>query len=306
MTRRNQAQQGSITVYAVFLLPIMLLMCLMLANVGQAIFEKVRLQNTVDAAALAAATVQSVGLNEIADLSFEIDMEYYKFLTILITAPIWYSYNDGRSCVDYFEDVFQALWDYQDEANEHYAEQAQRVAQSVARTNLPQATLTSVRENDDQLCEFEDPVERPWFFLWRICSCCPCGIHCQCECCPVLPTVQWMDSKAGAEEYRMSHDGRMSSPRSGIPLPMFGSIETKREKKETPTTYAAFKLTQPAKSFILAGGVFGQLEELTAYAAAKPTGGNVFDGDPSYKPIMVLLRDLDPRPDIQELSRYEH
>lgn len=302
----RKAERGSITVYAVFLLPIMLMMCLLLANVGQAIFEKVRLQNTVDAAALAAATVQSAGLNEIADLNFEIDLEYYKMLLYLVSAPFWDSYSDGKACVDYFDEVFEKLRDYQDEANEDYAEKAQSIAQRVVEDNLPKATLTSVRENDDQLCEFEDPEERNWYFIFRICSCCSCGVGCACSCCPSLPVCTWDDNRAGSKKYRLPHDGRQWQVNTGIPIPMFGTVSTKREKKETPTTYAAFKITQPATDFILASGVFGQLEELTAYAAAKPAGGTVYDGKPEYKPIMVLLRSLDPRPDIDDLNQFEH
>ncbi len=302
----DRDEQGSITVLAVFLLPIMLLLTLLLANVGQAIFEKVRLQNTVDAATLAAATVQSAGLNEIADLNFEMDLEYIKFIQILTTAPFWDSYGDGNGCVSFFKKVFKALRTYQDRANTYYARMALYIAQSVSRENLPSATLRSVNPKDSKLMEFTRADSRNWFFLYRICSCCPCGLHCQCECCPYLPVAKWISGLAGLSQYRGPHDGRLRIVNRGILLPAFGSVKTKRGKKSSPTTYSAFKITQPAKDFIFAAGVFGKMESLTAYAAAKPAGGNVKDGVPDYKPVMVMLRSLKPRPRVDNLMRFEH
>lgn len=303
---RHKRERGSVTVLAVFLLPIMLLMCIMLANIGQAIFEKIRLQNTVDAAALAAATVQSVGLNEIADLSFEMDLEYFKCLEILLTAPVWYSLSDGMAAVSYFQKVFNNLRTYQDRANTYYAQKALSIAQRVKQDNLPKATLTSINPNDSRLANFSAPETRSVFFLWRICSCCPCGLHCKCECCPFWMSKKWMDAVAGRPQYRDHHDGRVPMPYYGIILPYFSSVSTKRSKLSTPTTYSAFKITQPARNFILASGVFGRMESLEAYAAAKPAGGNVYSGVPDYKPIMVQLRSLAPPPRLPDLARFEH
>ncbi len=305
----RQGQQGSIAVLAVFLLPIMLLLTILLANVGQAIFERVRLQNVVDAATLAAATVQAAGLNEIADLNREITLEYKKFKSIVSPPTIWYSLSDGQACVSFFEDVFQSLRDYQDQANRDYARLAERVAQRVVKDNLPKATLSSVNPRDDELCTLEQPQTLDWQLMYRICSPCKCPdpLTFSCSCCPVLPTVMWLSALAGPKAYKFHHDGRMSFPYTGIPLVTAGTVKTSRSKSRTPTTYAAYKLTQPSRDFILAGGVFGRMESLTAYAAAKPAGGSVQLGSPQYKPVMVGLKTLkSPRPQVPNLARFEH
>jgi hypothetical protein len=71
-------------------------------------------------------------------------------------------------------------------------------------------------------------------------------------------------------------------------------------------TYSAFKLTQDPKDFILAGSVFGRLKKMTTYAAAMPTDGNVEDGKPKYKPVLVRLGKLDPRPSVSDLDKVLH
>ncbi len=300
-------QQGSITVLVVFLMPVMILMLLLVANIGQAIYEKVRLQNTVDACALAAATVQAAGLNEIADLNFEIGEEFRKLLIMMLTTWLWQDKIDGDNAISYYKKVFKALHRYQDEANRDFASAALRVARSVQRENLPKARLESINPNEKELMRYRTESKTVSFW-YRICSCCPCGLHCQCQCCPFLPTWTWNDGMAGPEDYFGPHDGRMFRGDNGIlcPVPGMGTVKTKI-RKTGPTTYSAFKLTQPSQEFIFAGGVFGGMDELTAYAAAKPAGGDVYQGDPDYKPVMVQLRSLRPAPRVSgNLQRFEH
>jgi len=302
--RSLSRQQGSITVMVAFLLPTMLLMLMLVSNVGQAVYEKIRLQNTVDACALAAATVQAAGLNEIADLNFELGLELIKLKIILVTT-LWYNQSDGQACVDFFQRVFNAIHDYQDRANRDYARQALSTAQAVKRENLPDTKLESVNPRDDELITYTTDKDMVWY-LYRICSCCPCGIHCQCECCPLLPTMTWMDALAGPVKFAFHHDGRMPSPANGILLPGIAQIETTIRKDREPMAYAAFKLTQPSKPFKFAAGIFGRMDAMTAYGAAKPAGGEVYPGRPMYKPAMVKLTSLRPAPRVPELARYEH
>lgn len=300
-------EHGSTTVLVVFLLPIMVIMMLLLANVGQAVFEKLRLQNTADAAALSAASVQAAGLNEIADLNFAWELEYFKMLRIILPPTFWDSYNDGNSCYNYFKDVFKEINKYQDDANEEYAEDALEIAEKVVEANLPSASIESVNPEDDKLMEYSDGDEMTVFFLYRICMCCSCGVGCACSCCPTWPTVMWNDSTAGSKKFDLPHDGRLPKPNTGILLPGFpGTVKVKIRKEDSPTTYSAFKVTQPEKDFIFAGSLFGKLEELTAYAAAKPTGGDIYNMEPNYFPIMTRLADLEPRPDVDDLEKFEH
>jgi hypothetical protein len=304
-TRSSAAQQGSTTVLVVFLLPTMLLMLMLVSNVSQAVYEKVRLQNTVDACALAAATVQAVGLNEIADLNFELTLELVKLKAFLLST-IWYSQADAQGCVNFFQKVFDAIHDYQDKANSDYARNALRIAEKVKNDNLPAATLKSVNPRDEKLITYTTGSEF-LTYTYRIYNCCPCSpINCSCNCCGILPTQLWVDALAQPAKYTGRHDGRVSSPICGTTMVGNGSVTTSITKDREPMAYAAFKLTQPAHEFKFAGGIFGKLDELTAYAGAKPAGGTIALGQPSYKPVMVKLTSLAPKPNVPDLSRFQH
>ena len=54
-TRCNEGERGSVTVFVALMLPILALMIFLVVNIGQLVFEKIRLQNTADACALSAA-----------------------------------------------------------------------------------------------------------------------------------------------------------------------------------------------------------------------------------------------------------
>ncbi len=293
----SRSQRGSVTVLVVFLLPVMCVMLMLVVNIGQALFEKIRLQQTVDMCALSAANVQAVGLNEIADLNNEARLQYLYMLSQHVI-PFWSTFSDGKNCTDFFVDVFDAIRDKQDEANEDYADAALDTAQLVKKLNLPMTTLESVNPEDSKLMEYKE-VDGYYGFLFLV--------GCPCKYCLSYSSYTWNDNLAGKPERWGIHYGKLGpSSKCATVAPMFGSVSYKIKKKKRPTTYSAFKITQRPKNFILAAGIFGRLDKLVAYAAAKPVGGSIYQGKPTYKGVLWQLNDLDPEPDVDELSKYEH
>ena len=69
-------ENGASVLFVVISLPIMFTLIVLTINIGQMIFDRIRLQTTVDACALAGATRQSIGLNEIADLNLSAEIEF--------------------------------------------------------------------------------------------------------------------------------------------------------------------------------------------------------------------------------------
>ena len=294
---RSCGQCGSVTVLVVFLLPVMCIMLMLVVNIGQAVFEKIRLQQTVDMCALSAANVQAMGLNEIADLNFESETQYRIMLTQHLI-PFWSTFMDGKDCTDFFEDVFEEIRKQQDDANTDYAESALDVAQWIKKLNLPETSLKSVNPNDSKLMEYKE-VKGYYGFMFLV--------DCPCKYCLGYPSFVWNGNMAGKPERWGPHWGKQSAgSKCAVVVPWFGSVEYKIEKKKSPTTYAAFKITQRPKNFMLAPGIFGKLDELMAYAAAKPVGGSIYRGSPRYKGALWQLKDLDPAPDVDDLNKYEH
>jgi len=69
-------ENGASVLFIVVSLPVMFTLILLTINIGQMIFDRIRLQTTVDACALAGAARQSTGLNEIADLNISAVTEF--------------------------------------------------------------------------------------------------------------------------------------------------------------------------------------------------------------------------------------
>ncbi|MEZ4568676.1 MAG: pilus assembly protein TadG-related protein, partial [Desulfobacterales bacterium] len=110
-----------------FLLPVMLLMLMMIVNINQLVFTKIKLQNTVDACALSAAAVQAAGLNEIADLTGEMAYESAKAQWFL-SSGTWHNFSFAVSARNFFYNSKSGVLDhirrYQKEANAYFAAKA--------------------------------------------------------------------------------------------------------------------------------------------------------------------------------------
>ncbi len=164
MTKHNQiaytGNQGSITVMIAFLLPIMLLMVMLIVNINHLVFTKIKLQNTVDACALSAAAVQAAGLNEIADLNFEMNLEFEK-MSLILGSDVWHNFMHAQDARDFFYNygnnprgVIDWIMHYQSRANINYAKWAEDVSEDVRKINFPETRLVA-RHNSSKLTELK-------------------------------------------------------------------------------------------------------------------------------------------------------
>ncbi len=277
-TSRLHNQNGSITVLIALLLPILLLMLMLVVNINHLIFQKIRLQNVVDACALSAAAVQAAGLNEIADLNRDMMAESRKILRIL-SSGIWHSFGQARKAKNFFSNdrtgVIDAIYRYQMEANGYYANQADRVAHQVKKKNLPQAFL-SARHNTSRLAGFKPLKKYPYFFRFFSAP--------DTSKAPPFPTRRWRNPDN--PKYAGSHNGvyYMLGKRT---LPLFASFMVPYRLEKRSTAIADYDILLPAHDFPLANTLFGGVPALRAKATAKPAGGYISSGVPRYRPLLV-------------------
>lgn len=309
--RPFRGQEGSITVMFAFFLPVLTLMIMLTLDIAQLIFEKIRLQNVADACAYSAATVQAAGLNEIADLNRAAMREYEKLWQIMIKSygTPFQNISDGQNTVKYYQKVFDKIREYQDDANKDYASKALDVAKRVKKSNLDDRGIKDVsirsinpRSSDGKpgkLMEYRENTGMVTYMYWLPAGCYPQPCMRQ--------AMTWNDALAGDERYEGTHDGTMTSTINSVgQVPGMGSVTYTITKQRSPTTYSAFELKHPPHDLILAPSVFGRTEELRAYAAALPTGGNVEQRSPQYKAALVRMNRLNPKPNVNDLSKVLH
>ncbi len=288
-------QKGSSAVFFGFFMPVMLMMIVLIADIGQLIFERIRLQETVDASALAAANIQSIGMNEIADLNRDALLEYQKFTTIM-TSGIWNDSGQANAAVQFYARVFDAIHRYQDQANRIFAREAHNYAREYVQKNLPGAELSIVGNSSvNQLISYQTE-QLPVTWIYYASGCSHCG----------SPVLYWRPPDNPA--VIGAHDGRIFAGNARTaPVPGFKSQKVRRIKRTPPVTYAAYALKQRPKGFILGNRLFEAIiPEMVAYSSAKPTRGHIYNMDPSYRPILKHLQRHAPFPSIPDLDKMEH
>lgn len=272
------SERGSITVMTTLLIILACFTAVILADVGQLMFEKSRLQNAADAAALSAATVQSVGLNEMADLNYEIKDQYTKLVNILLKGFPWNSIAEGTNAIKFFEHEFSYLRKQQDRYNKIFAEKAQDIGEYTVELNLPSNRIWDYEvESSQPLMSFSNSEKMPVFFMWIVYS----------RYASDWSTTTWSDSYAQPKERADAHDGRMrTGTKSGYPIPYFKMVKTWRSKVGK-TTEVEVNISQAPADFISSYKIVGQLPRLTAHAKAKPTGGHVGHFNPQYRAMLT-------------------
>jgi len=274
---RLRSQEGSITVLIAFLLPIMLLMLVLVVNINHLVFQKIRLQNIVDACALSAAVVQAAGLNEIADLNRDMMAESRKIARILADGA-WHNYSQARNAKNFFSNggsgVLDWIYKYQMEANRYYAAEADNTARQVKDKNLPRAFLRA-RHNTSGLARFKTR-KYSYFFVYYSAT--------DTSKAPPTPTRRWRNPDN--PRYAGSHNGVYYLPaKRTLPLPDSFEVPYKLEKRST--TIADYEIMLPAHDFPLANPLFGGVPALWARATAKPAGGYISSGVPEYRALLI-------------------
>ncbi|WP_045211611.1 Tad domain-containing protein [Desulfonatronovibrio magnus] len=269
-------EQGSITVSVAFLLPTMVLMIVLIININQLVFTKIKLQNTVDACALSAAAVQATGLNEIADLNIEMAKEHENLVKIMRSGT-WYDFGQAAIALSYFFNgktgVIDNIFAYQNLFNELYAAMAEHVAQNVKEMNMPLSTLSAA--HNTQVLTHLSAVQRPVSFSFYTASY-SLG----------SPVANLFWSDPGDPRFAGNHDGSfyLLAKRSVS----FSTTTVIRERvRKVGPTYVLYELELPAQNFLIAERIFGAMPTLTARAMARPAGGHIYDGKPYYQALLI-------------------
>ena len=139
------------------ILPVFVIFTALVINVSHLVFARVRLQNTVDACAMAAATVQAVGLNEMADLNLEYTYEKIRMLQI-VSGRTWYNNYHPGNAISYFESVFREIFELQINANNEFAGLVDGVAQKVMYENPAMQKSTLTRLNPGNVLAIRSPT----------------------------------------------------------------------------------------------------------------------------------------------------
>ena len=301
---RKSGQQGAAMVFVAGFMIVMAIMTVLAANVGQLVFDKLRLQQTVDQATLGAANIQAIGLNEIADLNRAAREEYQNALAVLSPVP-WFSSGAARVEVEYFKRIFFWLDYYREDANRRFANLAVEYANATVAENLPDLYHQGLLEvapiagsSLANLIEYEKiPFTVPYSYYtsW-------------CKYCFTIAAFNGYQSPAN----RVSWDRRqLSRYLSGInrtaPAPGVYVPDVLWTKITPPVTYAAYSITQRREEYAVGGSTLADFyPELKVYASAKPSQGELFTGFPSYVPLLKNLTRHDPEPAINFLDEIQH
>ena len=273
-------ENGSITVMIAFLLPVMLLMLMLIVNINQLFFQKIRLQNTVDACALSAAAVQAAGLNEIADLNQDMVDEHRNIRNILGRSPPWYNYSSANSAKQWFNNGSAGVLDwidkYQISANTYYAFMADAIAQNVKNMNLPQSSLIP-RHRQGSLASFT--MERM-----------PCTFRYYTKTDTSMfpsysPTRIWV-KPLSLPMFKGYHDGSFTIIAKRI-IPLTGVFTLPYQRHKTSRVEVSYEIILPPQNFLLANSLFNGVPMLRARAKAKPAGGSITKLRPAYTAVLV-------------------
>ena len=305
-------QRGAGMVFAAMFIPVMAIAIILLSNLSQLVFEKIKLQQTVDQAALSAAAVQSIGLNELADLNFSALREYYKADLALQPPTFWHDASQPLAAIKYHEEIFAWINKYREEANINYAQLAHRYAENVIQRNLQGMDVSYEKvpgASNDQLTNYRERPEMPIRYQYYTRYCEITTFFGSYPCTYLFPML-WSNPEdptdiatAGSRiGWRNSYNGYLTGLKQGVYNPT-----VRWEKDTSSTTYAAYKITQKEKRFAVGGNFLQQVfPEISVYAAAKPTGGIMYDMRPTYVPRLEHLQELKPTPSIPNLSQVDH
>ncbi len=278
LRQKARSEKGSMTVLTTLLIALVCLTSVVMSDIGQLVFEKMRLQHATDAAALAAATVQSAGLNEIAGLNFEIADQYSKLVMILLKGFPWDSINQGTKAIKFFKNEFDYLRDLQDDANDNYGDWAVEIAEKTIDANTPaDRTWDYTIDADQPMMEFSDPQMMPAFFMWIQ----------YFYYAPTWTTTMWNDAMAEPKEAYGEHDGSYrGGSKRGIPIPYLEMVETWRSK-EGEVTDVEVSISQAPADYMVGIDILGRMPQLMAHAKVKPAGGHIEHFMPEYRPYML-------------------
>ncbi len=279
------SEKGSISVLIAFLIPVMCLMVVLVASIGQLIYAKIRLQITANTCALAAASVQAAGLNEIADLNYDYKMELKNLETIMKkNTTIWHDDKEALQCIDFYNDVLKNIFQYQQSANRLYGKSAmlKNLANTIKQINLPESRLEQLYvPGGGGLAVFSSTKTKKINYDYY---------DSHCENC-MVEAYYWEKDPHARNAYGPDPDGSENhlAHRKEVESDHYKAYE--RLEKSSSMTYVAVELALDIEGLVLGSRVFDTAiavnPTITARAAAKPAGGNIFECRPEYRPVLI-------------------
>ncbi len=289
-------QKGQISIFIAFFLPAMFLLFAIMIDIGQLVNDRIMMQNAADAGAISGAVVQAIGLNEIADLNYEIDLEYKNLRCQLKKCGIpWLSRSHAMRLVNHYRyRIFRRIRMMQERANRFFARMANHVGEVTTILNAA-VNLNKIAAESVQASILRNELARFSIFTQQV-----SWVHytAWCEEC-LVPVLVYNGTKCSMITW---------SPRT-LPMPGMATVKTRLIKEHFPVTSYAVKAIRSRRRVFMAGREIGiEIPELVTYAAGKPIFGHIFNMRPEYLAKLVRISDpvLDPPPEIPNLSRFQH
>jgi len=277
------SERGSIAVLIAFLIPVMCLMVVLVASIGQLIYAKIRLQATANTCALAAASVQAAGLNEIADLNYDYQMELGHLKHIMKKTKYWYDEDEAEDCFEFYQDVLRNITHYQYAANRAFGERAglTKLVEIIQEINLPESRLARIDVPDrGKLTAFKPPQKEKIYYEYYDSDCDSCRNK----------AYNWgkdphkrnaYGPRWDAREKRMAH--RKNDERDHVKI--------YKPLQKSGRTSVEVALALDIKGLVLGSSFLDAAisgsPTIIARAAAKPAGGNIYEGRPDYRPVLI-------------------
>lgn len=295
-----------------------------LANIGQAIHDKMLTQAVADAAALSAANVQAIGLNEIADLNAEIKKLDADLEEDIINVNKEFAEGWGMMTWAYYTKQIMYCYKLQADANENFAKMAREVAQkvvddhnerykrvhpSIAKTKqksgkaqynpVERWTLEELLHDGspkEELASLIPGIDTPWVWIKWVCR------------------SQYCSTK-DAGYFRFQRNGTYTAP---VLYNMPESVKAPRiiEQSLSPGTkvyYRARIKRNEVRPFLNMEkyGFDVHIPEIIAYAQAQPHRGHIKNLTPDYEARLVPLWNTYPNetsdPDyLQLVNDFKH
>ncbi len=273
-------QRGQTTVF--FALIMMLLVCFLafMVNVGQLVHDRILVQTAADMAALSAANVQAVGLNEIADLNWECQ-DLVDDLRDALRGRIWdSSVND---MFDYFKFWIELNHQMQRAMNQVFPILAHLAAQN---------TITWFNKKygggfgffplvHPQYPGFKLTVIEPWEEVFQY------TLHIGCPLpCPPLPVWKFLGQRWFIG---------IPYVKTGIAIPLVRVMSGRTRKDPNIATYYRVQVwRRPRNAFVTLKkwGFDVEIPQMVAGSLAMPTGGSIDARRPTYVARFVPMRTM--------------
>lgn len=274
---RVNKEKGQISIFVAFMMIPMFLFFFIMIDVGQLVFERMHLQIAADAGAVAGASVQAMGLNEIADVNHRFVQNWrLKWLEVFNFGIPWCSPPiTPWKIIMQWQKELAVIYGHIMNVSSGYAEKAKIVAERTVRMNKPDARATVMHYR----------------------------------------TGTGLGNFAGRrDQFLFSHFNVACIPQSGITTVRFPTFRW-YYKDRNLISYFFIRVTQPAKPVIAGGtllssltGRIVEIPAMTAFALAKPYGGWIEKASPYYKARLVYIKHprLVPRPPAWGLERIKH